>query len=146
MAYDNFLMIILKFTKKQVFNLSLKNTFLEKPQEDWPSAFLWLMDFETWNAAFVLLLFSGPSIHRVPASIVKEIRKLSILLKNFIKTKYYQNELPDFSTFPSNKLLEKIFCQFFLFISFAYLLHYYIIPSGVFRTQSNSYDGAFLRK
>ena len=31
-AYDNMLMITLKFTKKQDFNLSLENTFLEKPQ------------------------------------------------------------------------------------------------------------------
>ena len=31
-AYDNMLMITLKFTKKQGFNLSLENTFLEKPQ------------------------------------------------------------------------------------------------------------------
>ena len=30
-AYDNMLMITLKFTKKQGFNLSLENTFLEKP-------------------------------------------------------------------------------------------------------------------
>ena len=33
-AYDNMLMIILKFTKKQGFNLSPENTFLEKPQGD----------------------------------------------------------------------------------------------------------------
>ena len=31
-AYDNMLLITLKFTKKQGFNLSLENTFLEKPQ------------------------------------------------------------------------------------------------------------------
>ena len=47
-AYDNMLMITLKFTKKQDFNLSLENTFLEKPQGGIdPAAFLGLMHFQT---------------------------------------------------------------------------------------------------
>ena len=47
-AYDNMLMITLKFTKKQDFNVSLENTFLEKPQGGIdPAAFLGLMHFQT---------------------------------------------------------------------------------------------------
>ena len=47
-AYDNMLMITLKFTKKQDFNLSLENPFLEKPQGGIdPAAFLGLMHFQT---------------------------------------------------------------------------------------------------
>ena len=141
------LMIILKFTKKQGFNISLENTFLEKPQAPlvggglWLTAFLGWIDFEKWNAAFNLSLFSNPSIPQLPVSIVKT----KVLLKrNITKTSCLTFQLSQVTNF-LQKYFEK-FTNFFLFNSFAYLLHYYIIPSGVLRTQSNNSDGVCLRK
>ena len=59
-AYDNMLMIILKFTKKQGFNLSPENTFLEKTQGDWPPSLFRVNAFSNMKRSFCSFLIFGP--------------------------------------------------------------------------------------